>query len=135
MLGAASSEMLDMDYVKGIISSESTGRDPDAFVSCNGWAVMLGSNIFEDEHVCVFSDAEIYNSQDLSRLLGTEPKNDSHLMCLLYRRYDLQMFQKLRGQFSLSILDKKQQKLIIATDRFGIKPVVYYSCHGDCGLY
>jgi asparagine synthase (glutamine-hydrolysing) len=129
MLGAASSEMLDMDYVKGIISSESTGRDPDAFVSCNGWAVMLGSNIFEDEHVCVFSDAEIYNSQDLSRLLGTEPKNDSHLMCLLYRRYDLQMFQKLRGQFSLSILDKKQQKLIIATDRFGIKPVVYYSCH------
>ncbi len=129
MHGAASSEKLDMDYVKGIVSSQRTGRDPDAFVSCSGWAAAFGSNIFEDEYVCVFSDSELYNSRELSRLLDAEPKNDSHLIGLLYRRYDLLMFEKLRGQFSLGILDKNLQKLIIATDRFGIKPVVYYSCH------
>ena len=129
MLGAASNKKLDMDYVKGIVLSQIMERDPDAFVSCNGWAVACGSNTFEDEYVCVFSDSEIYNLQDLSRLLGAEMKNDSHIVSLLYRKYGLLMFEKLRGQFSLSILDKKQQKLIIATDRFGIKPVVYYSSY------
>lgn len=129
MFGVASNEKLDMDYVKGIVSSLRTGRDPGASVSCNGWTAVCGSNIFEDDYICVLSDSEIYNSQKLSLLLGAELQNDSHLIGLLYRRYDLLMFEKLRGQFSLCILDKKQQKLIIATDRFGIKPVVYYSCN------
>ncbi|MEK6528152.1 MAG: asparagine synthase-related protein [Nitrospirota bacterium] len=129
MFGAASNEKLDVDYVKGIVSSQRTGRDPGSSVSCNGWAAVCGSNIFEDDYFCVLSDSEIYNSQKLSRLLGAELQNDSHLIGLLYRRYDLLMLDKLRGQFSLCILDKKRQKLIIATDRFGIKPVVYYSCN------
>jgi asparagine synthase (glutamine-hydrolysing) len=129
MLGAASDDKLEMDYVKGIFLSQRRGRDRDSCVSCSGWAVACGSNMFEDEYVCVFSDSEIYNSQDLSRLLGAEPHNDSHLVSLLYRTYGMLTFEKLRGQFALSIIDKKQQKLIIATDRFGIKPVVYYTCH------
>jgi asparagine synthase (glutamine-hydrolysing) len=91
-------------------------------------SVCLGGNVvFDNGAVAVVSDSEIYNFKKLCQLTDNGPENDAHLIALLYLRYGETVFQKIEGSFAFCIVDKKNKKVIVATDRFGIKPVVYSS--------
>ena len=91
------------------------------------WAVISGENLYDSEAVAVISDADIYNFRELCTLVGDEAHDPAHLIGLFYLKYGLATFEKIRGAFSICIVDKRNEKLIVATDRFGIKPVVYYA--------
>jgi asparagine synthase (glutamine-hydrolysing) len=91
------------------------------------WLHISGITTFEHDAVAVVADSSLYNCRELSLLAHIEIKTEAELIGLLYLRYGSQIFEKLEGLFSIAIVDKKKQNLIIATDRFGTKSLYYYS--------
>jgi asparagine synthase (glutamine-hydrolysing) len=79
-------------------------------------------------------NGEIYNYRELRaeltakghRLRGT---GDSEVIPHLYQEHGLAFLQRLNGMFALAIWDSQLQRLLLARDRMGIKPL-YYSVHG-----
>lgn len=83
-------------------------------------------------HALVFN-GEIYNYSELKRDLESKgfrfkTNSDTEVILLGFELWGLKLFGKLRGMFALAILDKKQGRLTLARDPFGIKPVYYFSC-------
>lgn len=84
----------------------------------------------EDETLCIFMDGEIFDyDQDKERL--KQKKHEFHVnndpeFCLhLYEEHGEKFVEKLNGSFVISILDTKNNKLLIANDRFGLRPLYY----------
>jgi len=78
---------------------------------------------------CVFN-GEIYNHHELRRDLkvrGHEFRghSDTEVLPHLYEEYGVGFVNKLRGMFAIAIYDAKTQRLVLARDRFGIKPLFY----------
>ncbi|HJZ23981.1 MAG TPA: asparagine synthase-related protein, partial [Candidatus Babeliales bacterium] len=126
MLGIVSNQMIDKSSIRTMLLSLGFKEDINSFISYNSWAVVCGLEMFEGKAVSVVLDSDLYNLQELSSLVDDKLQNNAHLICLLYLKYGLLFFEKLRGPFSICIIDKKKQKFFVVTDRFGIKPIVYY---------
>lgn len=76
-------------------------------------------------------NGEIYNYKDLKLTLlekGYEFKSetDSEVVLNGYVEYGSKIFKMLNGIFSLIIYDIYQEKIIIARDSFGVKPLYYF---------
>ncbi len=83
----------------------------------------------EDGTVMVAVNGEIYNHQDLREALAEahtfSTKSDSEVVLHLYEEYGEDCFAHLNGMFAVVLWDKNKQKLILARDRLGIKPLYY----------
>jgi asparagine synthase (glutamine-hydrolysing) len=84
----------------------------------------------EDGTVWIVFNGEIYNYQDLREDLLKKghvfrTKADTEVIVHLYEEYGEAGIQFLRGMFAFAIWDQKQQKLLLARDRVGIKPLYY----------
>ena len=84
----------------------------------------------EDGTVKVVLNGEIYNCQDLRRELEGnrhifKSKSDTEVLVHLYEQFGEMFMEKLRGMFALALWDEKKERLIIARDRIGQKPLVY----------
>ena len=53
-------------------------------------------------------------------------KSDSEIALPLYEREGLDFVRHLRGEFAFALFDKRNQRLVLVRDRFGIKPLYYY---------
>ena len=53
-------------------------------------------------------------------------KSDSEIALPLYRKYGLKCIEQLRGEFAFALFDKREKRLILGRDRFGIKPLFYH---------
>jgi asparagine synthase (glutamine-hydrolysing) len=78
---------------------------------------------------CVFN-GEIYNHHDLRRDLEAKGhvfkgRSDSEVLPHLYEEEGPAFVNKLRGMFALAIYDRRAHRLLLARDRFGIKPLFY----------
>jgi asparagine synthase (glutamine-hydrolysing) len=76
-------------------------------------------------------NGETYNFQQLRREIGDEfgpwrSNTDTEVVLRAYRKWGIEAFGRLRGMFALAIWDNIKQELVIARDRFGIKPLYYY---------
>lgn len=93
----------------------------------------LGNQPMSDES-CRYSiifNGEIYNYKQLKKELEQKgyqfnSGSDTEVLLKLYIEYGPACLEKLNGFFGFSILDKKSNKLFIARDRIGIKPMYYY---------
>lgn len=77
--------------------------------------------------VVVFN-GEIFNHQELREDLDEadfSTHSDTEVLLYGYRKWGLELFNKLNGMFAFAIYDKKEQKLILARDRLGQKPLYY----------
>ena len=81
-------------------------------------------------YVIVYN-GEVYNFKALKQ--GLESKgysfktnSDTEVVLTMYIEYKEKSFEKLNGFFSLAIYDKEEKSLIIARDRYGIKPLYYF---------
>jgi asparagine synthase (glutamine-hydrolysing) len=77
----------------------------------------------------------IYNFQDLRRdLAGAgypfRGHSDTEVILALYLRDGAEMVRSLRGMFALALWDGRSQTLLLARDRFGIKPLYYTEVAG-----
>jgi len=84
----------------------------------------------EDGTVWIVFNGEIYNYQELREDLLKKghvfrTKADTEVIVHLYEEYGEAGIQSLRGMFAFAIWDQKQQKLLLARDRVGIKPLYY----------
>ena len=77
---------------------------------------------------CLTYNGETYNFQDLSKTIGFKSvsRSDTEVVLHAYSAFGTDLFAKLRGMFALAIWDNHKRELVLARDRFGIKPLYYY---------
>ncbi len=86
----------------------------------------------DDKSIVIVFNGEIYNYRALkSRLLNEgvtfKTTSDTEVILKLYEKHGVESFKELDGMFGFSIYDKNLNKLYIARDFFGEKPIYYYS--------
>ncbi len=84
----------------------------------------------EDKMVIIVFNGEIYNYQKLKKELELEnvtfrTNSDTEVILKMYLKYGVNSFSRLDGMFAFSIYDKNLNKLFIARDFFGEKPLYY----------
>ncbi|HDS09541.1 MAG TPA: asparagine synthase (glutamine-hydrolyzing) [Firmicutes bacterium] len=89
----------------------------------------------EDESICILFNGEIYNFHELDFELKSKghvfkSKSDTETIIHLYEEKGEDFINYLRGMFSLALWDSKEEKLILARDRMGQKPLFYLLGHG-----
>jgi asparagine synthase (glutamine-hydrolysing) len=75
-------------------------------------------------------NGEIYNFRDLRAELAAAgysftSTGDTEVIVNGYRHWGERLFSRLTGQFAIAIWDKHRQRLVLARDRFGEKPLYY----------
>jgi asparagine synthase (glutamine-hydrolysing) len=84
----------------------------------------------EDGSVWIVFNGEIYNYREIrDELIGRghifQTGSDTEVIVHLYEDEGEACVEKLRGMFAFAIYDKREQKLFIARDRVGVKPLHY----------
>jgi asparagine synthase (glutamine-hydrolysing) len=83
-----------------------------------------------DGQVCVVQNGEILNHLELRAGLEREglrfrTRCDTEVLLHLYLRHGPDFVSQLRGMFALALWDRRAGRLLLARDRFGIKPLYY----------
>jgi len=91
-----------------------------------------GSQPMTNESGTVWSvfNGEIYNHRELRSYLEHQGHHfkghsDSEIIPHLYEELGIDFVGRLRGMFAIAIYDARTQTLLLARDRFGIKPLFY----------
>ncbi|MCA9469736.1 MAG: asparagine synthase (glutamine-hydrolyzing) [Nitrospira sp.] len=103
-----------------IIDLSPAGTQPLANESGTIWTVFNG---------------EVYNHRDIQEDLERKGHvfqgySDSEILPHLFEEEEGNFIWKLRGMFALAIYDSRNETLLLARDRFGIKPL-YYVCNKE----
>ena len=84
----------------------------------------------EDDTIWIVFNGEIYNYQTIRRRLEgnghtIKTSSDTEVIVHLYEDMGLDCFSELNGMFAIAIWDSRKNRLVLARDRIGKKPLVY----------
>ncbi len=90
----------------------------------------------EDGTCTVVQNGEIYNYAELNHSLERaghtlRTRSDTETIVHAYEEWDLGFAERLRGMFAIAIWDARRKRLVLARDRFGIKPLYYRDVDGE----
>ena len=124
-----------------------THRGPDDHGEYHGSQISLGHNRLsiidlspagrqpmtnEDSTIQVIYNGEIYNYPELKSHLQSKghifrSNSDTEVLVHGYEQWGTEgLLPRLRGMFAIAIYDQRNRSLILARDRYGIKPLYYH---------
>jgi len=85
-------------------------------------------------HVWITFNGEIYNFQELRSKLEArghrfQTRTDTEVILAAYEEFGVECLGHLNGMFALAIWDRPRQRLLMARDRAGKKPLYYWKNH------
>ena len=88
----------------------------------------------EDRTVWITYNGEVFNAPELREQLLAKghqfrTNSDTEVIVHGYEAWGEAIASRLRGMFAFGIWDQRKQKLLVARDHFGMKPL-YYAKHG-----
>ena len=86
----------------------------------------------EDRSIWTICNGQIYNAPDLTKELIAKghqlrTETDTEVIPHLYEEYGADLVERLNGMFALAVWDEPRQRLLLARDRAGEKPLYYWS--------
>lgn len=93
----------------------------------------------EDKTISVVLNGEIYNYLDIRNLLTKNghvfhTQSDTEVIVHAYEKWGIDFLNKLDGMFSLALYDIRNNRIVLARDPFGKKPL-YYTMQNDMFLF
>lgn len=93
----------------------------------------------EDGSICTICNGEIYNYKELKLKLQDrghifKTQSDTEIIVHAYEEHGDEFVKLLNGDFSIAIWDKKNEKILLARDRLGIRPLYIFQIK-DCLLF
>jgi asparagine synthase (glutamine-hydrolysing) len=84
----------------------------------------------EDQTVWTVFNGEIYNHKEIRKSLAARGhifrgRSDTEVLPHLYEEYGADFVSHLQGMFAVAIFDTRANRLLLARDRFGIKPLFF----------
>lgn len=84
----------------------------------------------EDGRIWIVFNGEIYNYKDLEKIVRKKghtlkTTTDTEIIVHLYEEFGVDCLQYLEGMFAFAIWDSNEERLFIARDRMGEKPLHY----------
>jgi asparagine synthase (glutamine-hydrolysing) len=91
----------------------------------------------ESSGAVVVFNGEVYNVAELRDALQARGhrfrgRSDTEVILRGYEEWDKALVERLRGMFALAVWDPGARRLVLARDRFGIKPLYYRERDGQC---
>ncbi len=124
-------------------------RGPDDFQTLSGsryhlwsWRLALVDRLASqqpmrssDGQVTVLFNGEIYNHRALRSQLKQSgglfrTEGDTEVVLEAYRQWGVSCFRHFEGMFSVCVLDEREQKVFLARDSLGIKPIYFCQHRG-----
>ncbi|HEX2544809.1 MAG TPA: asparagine synthase (glutamine-hydrolyzing) [Ramlibacter sp.] len=95
--------------------------------------------VSDDGKIALVQNGEIFNHVELAQELRAQgvqlrTRSDTEVLLRLYEREGLAFLQRLNGMFAIAIDDARQDALLLARDRIGVKPL-YVARQGERTLF
>lgn len=106
-----------------IIDLSELGNQP--FISQDGRYILIyNGELYNYKALKLELQRAQHGSKDLPYIFKTT--TDTEVVLAAYLRWGIDCVKQFNGMFAFSVWDKVEQKLIIARDRLGIKPLYYH---------
>ena len=92
------------------------------------WRQFSGQGLWHENDSAVAYDTDLTNRAQLCALVNmpdAENADTGLLLWTLYKTYGDDFVDKLRGAFAFALWDGAQDKLLVMTDCYGIRPIVF----------
>ncbi|MBF0312906.1 MAG: asparagine synthase (glutamine-hydrolyzing) [Oligoflexia bacterium] len=104
-------------------------------LSTNASQPMISLN----NNIILTYNGEIYNFQEIKKELLSlnyqfQSKSDTEVILYAYQEWGINCIKRFNGMFAFALWDKPKQRLLLARDRYGIKPL-YYTFQDNCFLF
>ena len=91
----------------------------------------LGTQSMHFQQLSLVFNGEIYNFKALKKELEAlhhefQTSTDSEVLLHAYQEWGVEALHKLKGMFAFALLDRTLNRLVLARDRFGVKPLYCY---------
>ena len=83
----------------------------------------------KNKKIQIIYNGEIYNFKDLKttyfKNFHFKSNGDGEVLVHLYEKFGIKFLDKIKGMFSICIIDENLNKVFLIRDRFGIKPLYF----------